>query len=120
MNLAELRSYCVAKPGTTEERPFGPETIVFKVLGKMYALTGDESQPESINLKCDPDDAIFFRHQFDGVRPGYHMNKVHWNTVDLTGDVPDSLIREMIDDSYELVTEKLPRRLRDELAKGTK
>ena len=115
MNLAELRAYCLAKPGSTEERPFGPDTLVFKVMRKMFALTGDEPQPESVNLKCDPDDAMYFRQQFEGVRPGYHMNKKHWNTVDLAGSVPESLIQEMIDDSYELVVARLPRNSKQEL-----
>jgi predicted DNA-binding protein (MmcQ/YjbR family) len=84
-------------------------------MGKMFALTSDEPRPESVNLKCDPDDALFFRNQFVGVKPGYHMNKKHWNTVSLIGDVPDSLLREMIDDSYELVVAGLPRKLREEL-----
>lgn len=115
MELFTLRNYCLGKPGTTEERPFGPDTLVYKVMGKMFALTSDERQPEYVNLKCDPDDAMFFRNQFEGVRPGYHMNKRLWNSVYLTSDVPESLIREMIDDSYDLVVKGLPRKLRDQL-----
>jgi predicted DNA-binding protein (MmcQ/YjbR family) len=115
VNLTSFRTYCLAKPGTTEERPFGPDTLVFKVMGKMFALTGDEPTPASVNLKCDPDDALFFRQKFEGVRPGYHMDKKHWNTVDLNGDVPDSLIYEMIDDSYELVVKGLRKKDRDAL-----
>ena len=116
MDLHALRTYCLAKPGTTEERPFGPDTLVYKVMGKMFALSGDELQPEYVNLKCDPDDAMFFRSQFEGVRPGYHMNKRLWNSVYLASDVPESLIREMIDDSYELVAAGLPRKLKEKLA----
>lgn len=107
-----LRQYCLAKKGVKEETPFGPDTLVFKVMGKMFALTGNEAEPKSINLKCDPDDSLFFRSRFEGVTPGYHMNKKHWNTVSLCGDVPESLVREMIDDSYELVVSNLPRKLK--------
>jgi predicted DNA-binding protein (MmcQ/YjbR family) len=115
MNLKSLRTYCLAKPGTTEERPFGPDTLVFKVMGKMFALVGDNPHPESVNLKCDPDDALFFRQKFEGVKPGYHMNKKLWNTVDLNGDVPETLIYKMIDDSYELVVNGLRKKDRDAL-----
>lgn len=115
MNRETLRSYCLARPGTTEERPFGPETLVYKVMGKMFALTQDEPQPEFVNLKCDPDDALYFRSQFDGIRPGYHMSKKHWNSVYLDGSVPESLIRELIDDSYELVAASLKKADRDRL-----
>lgn len=116
MNLIKLRAHCLAKPGTTEERPFGPDTLVFKVMNKMFALCGDDPEPEFVNLKCDPDDALFFRQKFDGVQPGYHMDKRRWNSVYLTGDVPESLILEMIDDSYDLVVAGLPGKLRAQLA----
>ncbi|GAB4578018.1 MAG: MmcQ/YjbR family DNA-binding protein [Anaerolineales bacterium] len=119
MNLPTLRTYCLAKPGTTEERPFGPDTLVYKVMGKMFALTGDELEPQSVNLKCDPDDALFFRHHFEGIQAGYHMDKRHWITVDLTGSVPESLIFELIDDSYELVIKGLRKKEREVLAKLT-
>ncbi len=109
MNLIALRNHCLAKPGVTEERPFGPETLVFKVMGKMFALTGDEPQPRSINLKADPDEALALRAEFEGVLPGYHMNKKHWNTVLLQADVPEVSICEMIDDSYFLVVNRLPK-----------
>jgi predicted DNA-binding protein (MmcQ/YjbR family) len=115
MHLPTLRTYCLAKPGTTEERPFGPDTLVFKVMGKMFALTGDELEPNSVNLKCDPDDALFFRNQFEGITAGYHMDKRHWITVDLKGSVPETLIFELIDDSYEMVVAKLPRKDREAL-----
>lgn len=78
LNLQAVRDHCLAKPGTTEERPFGPDTLVFKVMGKMFALTGDDDPPRSLNLKCDPDEALALRAQFSGVQPGYHMNKKHW------------------------------------------
>ena len=117
MNLEALRTYCLSKPATTEDRPFGPDTLVFKVMGKMFALTGDEPDPPSVNLKCDPDDALSFRNQFEGVKPGYHMDKKHWNTIELNGDVPESLIFEMIDDSYELVVKGLRKKEREQLSR---
>ncbi len=115
MNLDTLRNHCLAKPGTTAELPFGPGTLVFKVMGKMFALTGDEPQPESINLKCDPNDALALRDQFEGVKEGYHMNKRHWITLTFNTDVPDGLIFELIDDSYDLVVAKLTKRDRETL-----
>ena len=115
MNLTTLRTHCLAKPGTTEERPFGPDTIVFKVMGKMFALADDHPIPESVNLKCDPDDALFFRNHFEGIRPGYHMDKRHWITVQLDGSVPEALIFELMDDSYELVVKGLKKKDRDRL-----
>jgi predicted DNA-binding protein (MmcQ/YjbR family) len=115
MNLKTIRTHCLSKPRTTEERPFGPDTLVYKVMGKMFALTGDEPNPQSINLKCDPDDSLALRFQFKGVREGYHMNKRHWITVDLNGDVPESLIFELIDDSYALVVNRLRKKDRERL-----
>ncbi|WP_462249345.1 MmcQ/YjbR family DNA-binding protein [Ekhidna sp.] len=115
MNIEKFRDYCLIKPGTTEETPFGPDTLVFKVMGKMYALTGIESF-EFINLKCDPEYAIELREQYDGsIRPGYHMNKKQWNSVDTDGSVPDNLIKQLIDDSYDLIVAKLPKKVKEEL-----
>jgi predicted DNA-binding protein (MmcQ/YjbR family) len=116
MNLPTLRAHCLAKPGTTEELPFGPETLVYKVMGKIFALTGDELEPKSVNLKCDPDDALFFRTRFEGITAGYHMDKRHWITVDLHGSVPETLIFELIDDSYELVVKGLRKKDREQLS----
>lgn len=115
MNIEEFREYCLAKPGTTEETPFGPDTLVFKVMGKMYALTGIDSF-EFINLKCDPEYAIELREKYDGsIRPGYHMNKKQWNSVDTDGSVPNDLIIKLIDDSYDLIVAKLPKKVKEEL-----
>lgn len=115
MNIEEFRDYCLAKPGTTEETPFGPDTLVFKVMGKMFALTGIDSF-DFINLKCDPEYAIELREKFDGsIRPGYHMNKKQWNSVDIDGTVPDKLCFELVDHSYQLIIEKLPKKLKEEL-----
>ncbi len=115
MNIEEFRDYCLAKQGTTEETPFGPDTLVFKVMGKMYALTGIDSF-EFINLKCDPEYAIELREKYDGnVRAGYHMNKKQWNSVDTDGSVPDSVIHHLINHSYELVVSKLPNKDKEAL-----
>lgn len=114
MNIEEFREYCIQKPGVTEEFPFDEETLVFKVMGKMFALTnlvGDWN----LALKCDPERAIELREQFPAIRPGYHMNKVHWNTVAMDGSLSQKLILELIDHSYQLVVAKLPGKLKGEL-----
>lgn len=100
----------------TEEVPFGPDTLVFKVAGKMFALA-DIEQFESINLKCDPEVAVQLREQYPDVNPGYHMNKKHWNTVNTRGMVGDELFKQWIDDSYNLVVKGLPKKLQEELKK---
>ncbi len=117
MTLDILRDYCLLKNQVTEEFPFDAQTLVFKVAGKMFALT-DVDQFESINLKCDPERAVELREQFDAVRPGYHMNKKHWNTVFINSDVSHEMILQMVDDSYELVVKSLPQKRRNELALG--
>lgn len=112
MNIESYREYCLSKRGVTEDFPFDNETLVFKVGGKMFALTGIE-QFKSINLKCDPERAVELREEYSGILPGYHMNKKHWNTVMMDGSVPMKLIKQMIDDSYDLVVSSLPKRQRD-------
>ena len=112
MNIESYREYCLSKKGVTEDFPFDNETLVFKVGGKMFALTGIE-QFKSINLKCDPERAVELREEYRGILPGYHMNKKHWNTVMMDGSVPMRLIKQMIDDSYDLVVSSLPKRQRD-------
>lgn len=109
MNIEEYRNYCMDKRGTTEEFPFDENTLVFKVMGKMYALT-DVEEFVSINLKCDPELAVELRERYSGVIPGYHMSKKHWNTVMTDGSVNDQLIYQWIDDSYNLIVAKLPRK----------
>ena len=110
MNLEEFREYCLQKPGATEGTPFGEDTLVFKVAGKMFALASlDEVQPQ-VNLKCDPERALDLRDRYEEVQPGYHMNKKHWNTVALTGAIPAAELRGMIDHSYDLVAARLPKR----------
>jgi predicted DNA-binding protein (MmcQ/YjbR family) len=109
MDLAEFREYCLSKPGSREEIPFGPDVLVFKVGGKMFALASLDELPATINLKCDPDLALDLRDRYEQVRPGYHMNKKHWNTVEIESGIPDLELRKMIDHSYKLVIEKLPK-----------
>ena len=109
MDLAEFREYCLSKPGTIEGIPFGPDVIAFKVGGKIFALAGLDELPARVNLKCDPDLALDLRDRYEEVRPGYHMNKKHWNTVEIEGGIPPVELRKMIDHSYELVIKGLPK-----------
>ena len=113
--FAQLYDYCLGKPGATETYPFGEDTLVFKVGGKMFALSGFETIPPRMNLKCDPERAIALREEYPSVLPGYHMNKKHWNTVIFDGSLPDDLARELIDHSYDLVVSSLPQKAREEL-----
>lgn len=115
MFLEEFRDYCLSKPGVTEHFPFDNRTLVFKVMDKMFALC-DVEEFDSINLKCDPERAIELREQFDAVKPGYHMNKQHWNTVMVHLDVSRDLLLELTDHSYELIVASLPKKKKDELA----
>ncbi|MBC7446885.1 MAG: MmcQ/YjbR family DNA-binding protein [Hymenobacteraceae bacterium] len=114
MTLADFREHCLAKPGVTEETPFGPDTLVFKVSGKMFALTGIDDFV-SVNLKCDPEAAADLRERYAYVRPGYHMNKQHWNTVEIGTGVSDAQVRQWTDDSYGLVRASLPKKVQAEL-----
>lgn len=116
MNLEELRAYCLAKKGVEECFPFGEETFVYKVMGKMFLLAGSDVFPLEINVKCDPDKAIELRDHFACVLPGYHMNKKHWNTIVFDGSVNRKQIEEWIDDSYHLIVESLPKKLKMEWA----
>jgi predicted DNA-binding protein (MmcQ/YjbR family) len=109
MDLAEFREYCLTKPDATEGTPFGPDVLVFKVRGKMFALAAFDEVPATVNLKCDPELALDLRDQYDQVRPGYHMNKKHWNTVEIESGIPDVELREMIDHSYQVVVQGLPQ-----------
>jgi len=108
MNIETFRSYCLRKPGATEGTPFGEDTIVFKVGGKMFALAALDEIPATVNLKCDPDLARDLRDRYEQVQPGYHMNKKHWNTVVLDRVIPNAEIERMIDHSFELVRQSLP------------
>jgi predicted DNA-binding protein (MmcQ/YjbR family) len=113
MNIESYREFCLSFPGTTEDLPFDENTLCFKVAGRIFTIC-DIDEFESINLKCDPMKAIELREQYAGiVVPGYHMNKKHWNTVSMQGNLPDDLIKGWIEDSYNLVVEKLPKRDRE-------
>jgi predicted DNA-binding protein (MmcQ/YjbR family) len=112
VDAAGFRAYCLKKPGTTESSPFGPEHIVFKVGGKMYALVALDEIPPAANLKCDPDLALELRDRYEDVQPGYHMNKKHWNTVVIAGALSEAEVRKMIDHSYDLVVQSLPKKTR--------
>ena len=112
MDLADFCEYCLRKPGASEEAPFGPDVLVFKVGGKMFALAALDEVPTTVNLKCNPDLALDLRDRYEQVRPGYHMNKKHWNTVEIEEGIPAVELRRMIDHSYELVVNNLPRAAR--------
>ncbi len=113
MNLEELREYCISKKGVEETLPFGPDTLVFKVMGKAFLLTGFENNPIQFNVKCNPEKAMELREQYACVLPGFHMNKKHWNTIIVDGTATDKLIREWITDSYNLVVEGLTKKERE-------
>ena len=115
MNIEEIHEYCISKPGVTEGFPFGQDVLVFKVMNKMFALTGLEGDPPYVNLKCDPERAIELRAQYEDIQPGYHMNKQQWNSVYFTGSIPADLVRELIYHSYELVVQGLKKKDREEL-----
>ena len=109
MTARALRKLCLSFPGSIEEFPFGPDTSVFKVAGKMFALSGLERRPLRVSLKCEPDLADQLRLAHDAIDPGYHLNKRHWNTVTLDGSLPERMVRDLIEDSYDLVVAGLPR-----------
>jgi predicted DNA-binding protein (MmcQ/YjbR family) len=121
MTIQDYYDYCLAKKGVTEHFPFDEDTLVFKVGGKMFALSSLaqwEKGEASMNLKCDPDWALELRAEYEGIEPGYHMSKVHWNTVTVGGDVPERMLRELIDHSYELVFKSLTKKLQAEIAES--
>jgi predicted DNA-binding protein (MmcQ/YjbR family) len=120
MNIEELREFCLSLPYAEETFPFDQYTLVFKVGGKMFGLTGLDSPELSINLKCDPDKATELRERYPAVQPGYHMSKKHWNTVFIDGSIPRKQIEEWIIESYQLVLNSLPRKIRDEIMKDLK
>lgn len=115
MTLETFCSFCLSFPHVEETTPFGPEVLVYKIGGKLFALTTPEDFPATANLKCDPERAIELRDRYEDILPGYHMNKKHWNTVTLGGAVPDKLLRELITHSYDLVLASLPKKVRAEL-----
>ncbi|QBA63250.1 MmcQ/YjbR family DNA-binding protein [Muriicola soli] len=114
MNVEELRAYCLAKKGVTEEFPFDEVTLVFKVMGKMFALVPLERLPSQVNLKCDPERSLELREQYDGVvTPAFHMSKTHWNTL-FFEQLPSTLLASLTDHSYELVIANFTKKLRSE------
>jgi predicted DNA-binding protein (MmcQ/YjbR family) len=115
MDLESFREYCLNKPHVTEGTPFGEDVLVFKVAGKIFALAPLDELPARANLKCDPDLALEFRDRYEQVQPGYHMNKKHWNTVEIDSGIPEGELRRMIDHSYELVVKSLPKAARAKL-----
>jgi predicted DNA-binding protein (MmcQ/YjbR family) len=116
MTLADFCEYCLTLPGVEETTPFGPEVLVYKVGGKMFATAVPDELPHAVNLKCDPERAIELRDRYEDILPGYHMNKRHWNTLMLGGRLPAKLVRELIDHSYALVVASLPKKAREALA----
>jgi predicted DNA-binding protein (MmcQ/YjbR family) len=116
MQLETLRTYLLSRPGAVEDHPFGPQPLVVKVGGKIFALVSEDALPLDISLKCEPAHAQFLRDSFAAVRPGYHLNKEHWNTVTLDGSIADDGIRAMIDESYRLVVGSLSKAVQRRLA----
>ena len=115
LDHATLRTFCLNMTGAVEEFPFGPDAAVFKVMGKMFALMPVVADPPTISLKCDPIEAVILRQQYPSVQPGYLLNKKHWNTVVSDGSHKDERLKEMVEDSYVLVRQKLTRKARAEL-----
>lgn len=113
MNIEQFRDYCLAKKGTEETLPFDNVTLVFKVMGKMFALTRLDKDEFTVNLKCDPTRAIQLRERYPQVRPGYHMSKKHWNTIHFEEGLPESMLSELIDHSYDLVIKGLRKKDRE-------
>lgn len=114
MNIEEFRDFCLSLPTTTEGFPFDEKVLVFKVCNKMFAATNVDDF-KSINLKCAPEKAIELREQYPAVQPGYHMNKKHWNTIEMDGSISTKILQEWIRDSYDLVVAGLPKKVREEL-----
>ena len=112
----QVEAYCLTKLAASESYPFGPDAAVFKVGGKMFALTSPPGRPTHLNLKCDPTLAIGLRQKYPAITPGYHMNKTHWNSVELDGSVPDAELTRMMDQSYELVVNSLAKTAREALS----
>lgn len=115
MNIEEFRAYCLAKKYVTECFPFDEKTLVFKVAGKMFALSGLEHHPPKVNLKCDPERAILLREEYEEIIEGYHMNKKLWNTITIESNIPNKLIVELIDHSYDLVIKSMSKKKQKEL-----
>ena len=116
MTARSLRKLCLGFPGAFEDFPFGPEHSVFKVEGKLFAISALKGSPLKVSLKCEPELAEQLRASFpSAIAPGYHLNKRHWNTVTLDGSVPDAMVRDMVEDSYDLIVAAMPRAVRERL-----
>jgi predicted DNA-binding protein (MmcQ/YjbR family) len=115
VNAIELRDCCLRQPGAVEAFPFGPEHSVFKVSGKIFALSALDRTPLEVSVKCEPELAVQLRNSYPSIRPGYHLNKRHWNTMTLDGTLSDRLLHDLIEDSYDLVVSALPKRAREDL-----
>jgi len=118
MNIQQLYEFCLSKKGVTEHFPFNDDALVFKVGGKMFCLTSLkewEKGTPTLNLKCDPEKALELRAEYQAIRPGYHMSKIHWNTIDFNSDVSDKRMCEFITDSYDLVFKSLTKKVQDEI-----
>ena len=123
MNIQQFYELCLSKKGVTEHFPFDEDTLVFKVGGKIFALSSLkqwENGTPSVNLKCNPEKAQELRAQYDDIQPGYHMSKIHWNTIAINRDVLDKLIKQLIDHSYELVFKSLPKKIQIEILESEK
>ena len=112
MDIETLREYCLDKPGVEEALPFGPDMLVYKVNGKIFLITGLDEETLSFNVKCDPELAVELREKYDCVKPGYHMNKKHWNMIVVDGSVPNKKLIEWIDHSYQLVAKTRPQKMK--------
>lgn len=115
MDLPDFIDYCLQLPHCEETTPFGPDTLVYKVGGKVFAITAPDTFPAFCNLKCDPDRSLTLREEYPGITAAYHMNKKHWNAVALDGRIPTALIRELVDHSYDLVKKSLTKAQRETL-----
>jgi predicted DNA-binding protein (MmcQ/YjbR family) len=114
----ELRRWCLEHAGAVEDFPFSPDTSVFKVGGKVFAISALDREPLAVSVKCEPELAAQLRHTYPAIRPGYHLNKRHWNTIVLDGTLPDQLVRDLVEDSYDLIVSALPKRVRGQLGEG--
>ena len=115
MTGTELRRWCLEHAGAVEDFPFSPDTSVFKVGGKVFAISALGREPLAVSVKCEPELAAQLRHTYPAIRPGYHLNKRHWNTIVLDGTLPDQLVRDLVEDSYDLIVGALPKRVRGQL-----
>ena len=115
MDAKALRAWPLVQPGAVEEFPFGPETSVFKVARKIFAISALDRAPLNLSVLCEPELAVALRNNYSAIRPGYHLDKRHWNTVTLDGSLPDGLVRDLVEDSYDLVVSARPKRVREAL-----